>query len=202
MSNLFNDTTRLRFQSRPSLNNVFSHEAPVPVSRPKEPPPPPPPVEQVLLPVTPPRKFFPFFTSDELERINSVINGSRSEDIMEDNETIDEFSSDEFSDDEFDDGSATYENLSKMPVYDSVPDLLVEDQDSLEEKLSFGPEYGETPPPEMVKIPELVEKALEKTVIFTPSQDLEASSPANKTDTNPIMISSSSWINLQVLHTV
>ena len=115
---------------------------------------------------------------------------------MEDNETIDEFSSDEFSDDEFDDSSAMYENLSKMPVYDSVPDLI-NDQDSLEEKLSFGPEYGETPPPEMVKIPELVEKALEKTVIFTPSQDNLDDIPATK-DTNPIMISSSSWINLQV----
>ena len=195
MSNLFNDTTRLRLQNRPSLSSVFSHEAPI--TRPKEPPPPPPPVEQVLLPVTPPRKFFPFFTSDELERINSVING-RPEDSIQHQEieledTMDEFSSDEFSDDEFDD-SATYENLSPKNVYDSVPDLLVE-EDSLEEKLSFGPEYGETPPPEVVKIPELVEKAIEKTVIFTSQQEEES---VAKAPTNPIMISSSSWINLQV----
>ena len=74
MSNLFNDTTRLRLGSRPSLSNMFSHEAPL-LTRPKDPPPPPPPVEQVLLPVTPPRKCFPLFTSDELKRINSVING-------------------------------------------------------------------------------------------------------------------------------
>ena len=197
MSNLFNDTTRLRLQNRPSLSSVFSHEAPI--TRPKEPPPPPPPVEQVLLPVTPPRKFFPFFTSDELERINSVINGPRPEDSIQTHQeieledTMDEFSSDEFSDDEFDD-SATYENLSPKNVYDSVPDLLVE-EDSLEEKLSFGPEYGETPPPEVVKIPELVEKAIEKTVIFTSQQEEES---VAKAPTNPIMISSSSWINLQV----
>ena len=53
-----------------------SNEAP-PICRPKDPPPPPPPVEQKLLPVTPPRKCFPMFTNDELDRINSVINCQR-----------------------------------------------------------------------------------------------------------------------------
>ena len=57
---------------------MFSHEAPV--CRPKEPPPPPPPITQTLLPVTPPRKFFPMFTNDELDRINSVINCRKDED--------------------------------------------------------------------------------------------------------------------------
>lgn len=184
MSNLFNDTTRLRLHSRPSLTNIFnSHEAPV-LTRPKEPPPPPPPVEQVLLPVTPPRKFFPLFTSDELKRINSVINGKTSSD---DTETIDEFSSDEFSDD--DEFQNTYENLN---VYDSVPDLAME-EDSLEEKMSFGPEYGESPLP-MTSTPfkTLVEKASEKTIIFT-------SSPSQfQSLKEEILISSSSWINLQV----
>ena len=200
MSNLFNDTTRLRLNTRPSLSSVFSHEAPI--SRPKEPPPPPPPVEQVLLPVTPPRKFFPFFTSDELERINSVINGRGPEGPVSEVELeeLDEFSSDEFSDDEFDSSSsATYENLCPKNVYDSVPDLLVE-EDSLEEKLSFGPEYGETPPPEVVKIPELVEKAIEKTVIFTSQEEENKKESVSKAPTNPIMISSSSWINLQVYY--
>ena len=54
--------------------------------RPKEPPPPPPPVAQVLLPVTPPRKFFPIFSSEELSRINDVINGRRNDVIAEEDE--------------------------------------------------------------------------------------------------------------------
>ena len=63
---------------RPSLSNMFSsNEAPPICRRPKDPPPPPPPVEQKLLPVTPPRKCFPMFSNDELDRINSVINCQR-----------------------------------------------------------------------------------------------------------------------------
>jgi hypothetical protein len=36
--------------------------------------------------VTPPRKFFPIFTSDELARINDVINGRRTDVIDEEDE--------------------------------------------------------------------------------------------------------------------
>ena len=115
------------------------------------------------------------------------------EDIASAEETIDEFSSDEFSDDEFD-NDATYENLN---VYDSVPDLAME-EDSLEEKLSFGPEYGESPLP-MTSTPvmfkSLVEKASEKTIIFT-SQEHHQTNHESLND--EILISSSSWINLQV----
>jgi len=103
---LFNDTTRLRLKNRPSLAaNMFYNEAPsssfkpemaiysdesgkgrrLP-PRPKEPPPPPPPVAQVLLPVTPPRKFLPVFSSAELSRINDVINGRRNDVIAEEDE--------------------------------------------------------------------------------------------------------------------
>ena len=167
MSSLFNDTTRLRLQSRPSLSNMFYKEDPAGsqaascITRPKDPPPPPPPVAPVLLPVTPPRKFFPFFTNDELERINSVINGNEVasngkcdkiiEEGIENEDTIDEFSSDEFSEDEFD--QATYENLatselkprtspdgSESNYYDNVPEII--EEDSLEEKMSFAAEYG------------------------------------------------------------
>ena len=177
---------------------MFSHEAPT-LTRPKEPPPPPPPVEQVLLPVIPPRKFFPMFTSDELERINSVINGQNhcKNATNEDTETIDEFSCDEFSEDEFDD-SATYENLN---VYDSVPDLAME-EDSLEEKMSFGPEYYESdagsistplPTTSTPVFKSLVEKASEKTIIYTSHLAEEE----GKSLDNEILISSSSWINLQ-----
>ena len=251
MSNLFNDTTRLRLHTRPSLSNMFSHEAP-PIVRPKDPPPPPPPVEHVLLPVTPPRKFFPMFTNDELDRINSVINCRGKEIVIdtetEDTETIDEFSTDEFSEDEFD--QATYENiLSSEPkdsededsgnVYDSVPEIM--EEDSLEEKMSFGAEYDTseagnspppplpiTPPPYMLEAklaeleiskkdeedsneaaasnklnPELIEKATEKTVIFTSSQinkspNTSSQVAANTNTKEPeILISSSSWIDLQ-----
>lgn len=282
MSNLFNDTTRLRLSSRPKLSSMFSHEAPVTsvtsVTRPKDPPPPPPPVEPVLLPVTPPRKVFPFFTNDELDRINSVING-RNDDLEEngqengmkngqnelknggqsglenfqnglqnfknglkngrngivngqnrllngletvsEDDTIDEFSSDEFSEDEFD--LATYENMATSEVktaaseeseavYDSVPEMI--EEDSLEEKMSFGGEYdstseagGESPPPLPTTPPPgkvasevkaMVEKALEKTIIFTSaSQDNEKSLIKSNVENHQILISSSSWIDLQ-----
>jgi len=89
--------------------------------RPKEPPPPPPPVAAVLLPVNQPRKFMPFFTNNELNRINDVINGRvnslrHNDDVIKEEEEeeayeVDEFSSDEFSDGEFDSLSNTYENL-------------------------------------------------------------------------------------------
>jgi hypothetical protein len=39
-----------------------------------------------LNPVTPPRKFFPIFTSDELARINDVINGRTTDVIDEEDE--------------------------------------------------------------------------------------------------------------------
>ena len=86
-STMFNDTMRLRsLKRRTSLSamNGFSKEEPTPrsgtsgcgvsgVQRPREPPPPPPPVASVLLPVTPPRKFLPSFSEQELKKINSVI---------------------------------------------------------------------------------------------------------------------------------
>ena len=122
------------------------------------------------------------------------------ENIIGSEETIDEFSSDEFSDDEFD-NDATYENLN---VYDSVPDLAME-ADSMEEKLSFGPEYGEsqygdsplpmTSTPVMFK--SLVEKASEKTIIYT-SQD-HHHQKNHESLNDEILISSSSWINLEVI---
>ena len=117
VSNLFNDTTRIRIQQqnrRPSLANMFSHEAPSlgegrrirfisALPRPTEPPPPPPPVTEILRPVVPPRKFHPF-TQDEVEKINNVINGSRAASTAGDDSSddVDCFSTDEFSDDEFD----------------------------------------------------------------------------------------------------
>ena len=58
--------------------------------RPKEPPPPPPPVSHVLMPVTTPRKFFPIFSSEELARINDVINGRRNDVIREEDEDLEE----------------------------------------------------------------------------------------------------------------
>ncbi len=64
------------------------------VFRPKEPPPPPPPVSHVLLPVTTPRKFMPSFTSEELTRINDVINGRRNDVIREEDEDLIEEGSD------------------------------------------------------------------------------------------------------------
>ena len=67
------------------------------------------------------------------------------------------------------------------------------EEDSLEEKLSFGPEYGESPLP-MSSTPSLfkslVEKASEKTIIYT--------SQNHHSLQDEILISSSSWINLQV----
>jgi len=62
----------------------------------------------------------PIFTTDELNRINDVINGRvnnlRNNDVIKEEEEdeasdVDEFSSDEFSDGEFDSLSNTYENL-------------------------------------------------------------------------------------------
>ena len=116
VSNLFNDTTRIRIQQqnrRPSLANMFSHEAPSlgegkrtrfisALPRPKEPPPPPPPVTEILRPVVPPRKFHPF-TQDEVDKINNVINGSgAASNAGDSSDDVDCFSTDEFSDDEFD----------------------------------------------------------------------------------------------------
>ena len=88
-------------------------------------------------------------------------------------------------------------------VYDSVPNLAME-EDSLEEKLSFGPEYGgsimgESPIP-MTSTPvfkSLVEKASEKTIIYTSQNHHHQTNHESLND--EILISSSSWINLQVI---
>jgi hypothetical protein len=40
--------------------------------------------------VTPPRKFLPSFTSEELTRINDVINGRRNDVIREEDEDLEE----------------------------------------------------------------------------------------------------------------
>ena len=87
-------------------------------------------------------------------------------------------------------------------MYDSVPNLAME-EDSLEEKLSFGPEYGgsimgESPIP-MTSTPvfkSLVEKASEKTIIYTSQNHHHQTNHESLND--EILISSSSWINLQV----
>ena len=88
-------------------------------------------------------------------------------------------------------------------MYDSVPNLAME-EDSLEEKLSFGPEYGgsimgESPIP-MTSTPvfkSLVEKASEKTIIYTSQNHHHQTNHESLND--EILISSSSWINLQVI---
>ena len=96
-STMFNDTMRLRsLKRRTSLSamNGFSKEEPTPrsgnsgcgvsgVQRPREPPPPPPPVASVLLPVTPPRKFLPSFSEQELKKINSVIVAGNNNDVSD-----------------------------------------------------------------------------------------------------------------------
>ena len=93
-----------------------------------------------------------------------------------------------------------------LTVYDSVPNLAME-EDSLEEKLSFGPEYGgsimgESPIP-MTSTPlkdvfkSLVEKASEKTIIYTSQNHHHQTNHESLND--EILISSSSWINLQVI---
>ena len=81
------------------------------------------------------------------------------------------------------------------------------EEDSLEEKLSFGPEYGgsimgESPIP-MTSTPlkdvfkSLVEKASEKTIIYTSQNHHHQTNHESLND--EILISSSSWINLQVI---
>ena len=78
------------------------------------------------------------------------------------------------------------------------------EEDSLEEKLSFGPEYGgsilgESPIP-MTSTPvfkSLVEKASEKNIIYTSQNHHHQTNHESLND--EILISSSSWINLQVI---
>eukprot|EP00095_Tigriopus_kingsejongensis_P006708 maker-scaffold25_size650667-snap-gene-4.14 protein:Tk06708 transcript:maker-scaffold25_size650667-snap-gene-4.14-mRNA-1 annotation:"myosin-m heavy chain-like" len=118
LSSILSESARLKLKSRPPLANVFSHEAPslgeakrirFLSARPKSPPPPPPPVAEVLRPVVPPKKFYP--TENQL---------------VDEDDDVDCFSSDEFSDDdEFVDTTITETRISAVepPSVDNLYDV-------------------------------------------------------------------------------
>ena len=167
MSTLFNDTTRIRLQThRPSLANIFSHEAPslgegrrirfisaasinATKARPTEPPPPPPPVAEVLRPVVPPKKFVPPLTQNEVERINNVINHvptTSNNSSGNDEDDTDCFSSDEFSDgDDDDNNNFRHHHRFQLPGRSSHDDEV--DDDNLYDVAEYIENPKESSPP-------------------------------------------------------
>ena len=193
--------------------------------RPKEPPPPPPPVASVLLPVTPPKHFSQEVRKVE-EAIKEENEDDSDLDLFSTDEfSSDEEEVDGNPKPPQEPTENFYENFTSSRTCGKVKGDM--DGDSLEEKISFSEEYeteeyDDVPPPlpncppppldveEEVKDQSLIEKSGDKMIIFTSAQmkgdsshemlsdkrDLMTHSTSNN-KTHQILISSSSWIDLQ-----